>query len=393
MPWLAVTAYLHSIMVEEKTGNLKVWNVFLLILAFELTILGTFITRSGVLNSVHAFSNSNLGIFFLAFITLSSLLSFGLMIFRYDQMGSDYKTPSWFNKENFFLINNFLFLVVVMTVLYGTVYPLLSEGLFNRKISIQAPYFNSINLPFALLILIFMAITPLFAWQRMKIRGLQKRLLLPIIFASVLAVLGYFTILSDLVFALCWWVLFCSSYLVVEETWYLVRLKRGAKAQNKESSQPKIFRRKLGGMLVHFAILLCFVSFLGKYLSLELHINIAKGQVAELGPYSFSYLGESSTTSLNVVHQQAVFKISKDGKDLGTLSPSKAFYPTSPEPLTVVDIRRTWSEDFYISLASINPDGSVGINVFVNKWVLFLPLSLIFFVLGVLFSASYREKD
>ena len=180
LPWITATAFLHSAMVQEKREVLKVWNYILIIITFSLTIIGTFITRSGVLNSVHAFARSNIGPAFLVFITITLIICFFLLFYRLPLLENKTKLTNLFCKENAFLLNNIFLVGIAFAIFYGTIFPLLAEGLANRKISVQAPFFNQVSLPLIIVLLILMGITPFLAWNKASITRMRANLWLPV---------------------------------------------------------------------------------------------------------------------------------------------------------------------------------------------------------------------
>jgi len=390
MPWLTGTAFLHSVIVQEKRNALKVWNIVLIIATFVLSILGTFITRSGILNSVHSFSKSNIGPAFLFFIALVLIFSTGLLITRKSLLTSKLQSNSLFSKENSFLLNNIIFVVMSFTVLYGTVFPLLAEGLANKKLSIQAPFFNTILAPIAVIMIFLMGITHVLGWKKTSLSRLGRNSLIPSVLTLI--TIGLFVVFMDSVWQM---VLLGSSvvfaaYLVLREFFHSHWINR--KHWSGESGFfILLFRdkRRKGGLLVHLGIVLLTVGVCGAFFNEETSLTFSPGETKQFGNYEFVFKNverEETTNHRNVGIKIDIFK---DSQPVQTLFPVKSYYPTSPQPMTEVAIHRTIMEDLYISLASINKDGSATIDVYVNPMVNFIWFSMIFFTLGIIYSFTY----
>ena len=287
LPWLAATTFLHSSMAQEKLGRLKFWNLGLVIIAYNLTLSGTFITRSGVLNSVHAFSDSNLGLAFLLFIAFSLSISLGLLLWRLPKVSEKSFTRSkrrLFNRENIFLINNLLFLAIIFTVFYGTIFPLVVEAFSGRRISVQAPFFNEVNFPFLIVLLVLLAIGPLVSWGKVNLTRVIKKISWPLVLAVGVALASYFLLLKDFRFVLlaaCIWFSFhltsieLLGYLYVLVRQYFNRHNKHRVARTdlidtEQGQQPKKLalkgsRRRFGALLVHMGVVVAILGVVGNF--------------------------------------------------------------------------------------------------------------------------------
>ena len=394
LPWLTTTAFLHSAMVQEKRNGLKIWNMILIIITFELTLLGTFITRSGLLNSVHAFAESNVGPVFLIAIAIGLVVSFGLLFYRLPQLESKQFSYRIVNKENVFIMNNFLLIGITFTVLYGTLFPIIAEGLADKKLSIQAPFFNKITAPFSMIILILMGTAPFLAWNKANMASLRKQLFLPFCISILLMVVAYFFFLSNYAFALFSGIIYFAFHAVVLELLKTSRasLRRVEKSASPQRKFKELFRNRQvwGGMLAHIAIIFVFIGICGNFFVTEKTFTIGFNETETIGDYSLFYRINGRAVSDNVTEEFAEIDVYKNNELLTTLKPSKAFYVTSNEPTTEVAIYKTIKEDLYLTLISTNTDNSVTIDAYINPLIIFVQSSIFIFTLGMLFSFSYQ---
>ncbi|KAK3608847.1 hypothetical protein CHS0354_006888 [Potamilus streckersoni] len=378
MPWLAGTAFLHSVIVQEKRNILKTWNLILITLGFVLTILGTFITRSGLLNSVHAFAQSNIGPAFLVFIALTIVVSFGLIIYRLPMLDSKTDNAAFLSKENAFLLNNIVFTGICFGVFYGTVFPLIAEGLFDKKLSIQAPYFNRINFPIALGLIILMAAAPFVAWRKGSPQKL-RRALLPIGGISVLiSVFAYFFIMPRWEVVILSGVLYFAFHAVLLELTKTVSARLSiSRRENIPITARYLFkdRRRWGSLIVHLGVIVAFLGFMGNFFASEKSVTLKPGEAIDIGSYHILYREPVEFKKLNALHLGGVFEVYSEGELKTTLMPTKANYPTGKEPTTEVAIYRTFSEDLYLSPASLNNDESITLTVYINPMIIFVQLS------------------
>ena len=394
MPWLTATAFLHSVIVQEKRNVFKIWNLTLIIVTFTLTMLGTFITRSGVLNSVHAFAESEVGPSFLVFIAIELLLAFSLLFYRLPHLETRHGTRGILCRENSFVLNNILFLGTTFSVFFGTVFPLLAEGLADRKISIQAPFFNQVNTPTALVLLCLMAGAPFVAWQKGNVKSLRRHLALPFFFSLSIGAFLYLFLLPELTFAFLGAVVYFVFHAILTEMHSVYRggVLRFKSAPEKTTLASAVFkdRRRWGGMFVHLAVVVVFVGFIGNYFKTETSLTMQPGDRRQIGDFTLVYDQPEIFDALNSQRHSATLNLYQDNLFLGSLKPSKAFYPTSPEPTTEAAIHRSYWRDFYVSLASLNPDGSATLTVYVNPLVLLIPGSILLFLAGTLLSFTYQ---
>ncbi len=386
LPWLAGTAYLHSSMSSEKTGSLKFWNYFLIILTFLLTMVGTFITRSGILNSVHAFSKSDLGGYFLIFIFISTIYSLFLIVRALPEKNAGLNIKSLFSREALILFNNLLFLVLILAIFYGNIYPLVSEGLLDKKISVQAPFFNSVSLPVFVLILLLMAVAPFISWRAGNVKKFIQAAIPATILGLISSIALYIWLISSLGFAVLNFACVFAFYFTILSFIKSYKSRKLAKRLISVSSS-----RRFGGLIVHLGVILIVIAIFGKYLSTDESVTLARNEKHQYGGYTLEYSGIRNWTEHNVLYTGTILTLSKAGQFVDDLLPAKAFYPAAEQTITQIDSYRNWYEDYYISLSEINNDGSITITIYLNRLVLFIPLSLILFIIGGLLTLLYNE--
>jgi cytochrome c-type biogenesis protein CcmF len=366
LPWLVMTAFLHSVMVQEKRGMLKKWNLGLIIGAWLLSIFGTFITRSGVIASVHSFTQSSVGYFFLAFLVAAAAATISLYVKRLPLLAADAKLESVISREASFLFNNLIFLVIAFAVLWGTLFPILSEALTGTKVTVSPPFFNRVNIPLGLLLLALTGIGPLIAWRRASTSNLQRQFAVPVMTGVfvflVLLVAGMRDLGALMAIGLGSFVL----ATVVQE------FARGTGARHRQYGEPHVVafgrlvarnRRRYGGYIVHVGMVLLFVAFSGMAFKTETEATLRPGQSATLkSPYGYTYtfthLGISQYDVLNRQVTAATIEVRRDGKRIGILRTEKrqhvdAFGRPTFQPSTAVGIMSGLREDLYVVLAGI----------------------------------------
>ena len=402
MPWLTGTAFLHSVMIQEKRNMLKIWNVVLIILTFGLTIVGTFLTRSGIINSVHAFTQSEIGPAFLIFLAFILVIGFALLFKRIQMLESEHKIESVLCRENAFLAQNVLLVGIAFTVLLGTTFPLLAEAVRGTKLSIQAPFFNTIIAPMGYMVLLLMGIGTLIAWRKSSWEGLRRNFKNPLILATVGTVfLAWFLADRNLLWSvhtIFWLTIFVTSTIVLE----IVKAVQAKSSQTKSNFIIVLFYviarnpRRYGGLLIHFGVVLMFLGFAGTFFKVERNMTLEPGVPQQIGEYTLEFKQMEEFTVGNATHRASIVEVyDKEGDFLEVLKPSKSFYPTQPQPLTEVAIRRSFLEDLYLIFSSENGEeqGSITLRVFINPLVGWAWMALPVFTLGVGLSLSYRPKS
>ncbi|MBA2537972.1 MAG: heme lyase CcmF/NrfE family subunit [Actinobacteria bacterium] len=389
MPWLVATAYLHSVMVQEKKDMLRVWNVILVALAFALSLFGTFLTRSGILNSIHSFTQSSIGPWFLGFITVVVTASIVLILVRLPLLRSRTRLESLVSREAAFLYNNLFLVAFALTVLWGVLYPILSEAVRGVAVTVGAPYYDFFATVFGLPIVLLMGLGPLVAWRRASLRALGTSVLWPagvaLCVGVILLALGAGSSPAGLVgysFAA-----FVLAAIALEFT----RGTRARKALGSESWMGAFSslvgrnRRRYGGYVVHAAIVLLLVGAvgIGAYGTTR-EAKLAPGDSLAVGGYSLTYAGSGQRRGPNAQELRARVLVSRDGEALGMLRPGKNRYFAEDQVSNEVAIRSDLlrGEDLFVIADQFNGDGSVFLKVFVNPLVNLIWLAGFVFLVG-----------
>jgi cytochrome c-type biogenesis protein CcmF len=393
MPWLAGTAFLHSVMVQERKGMLKVWNIGLIIITFSLVLFGTFLTRSGVITSVHSFTESDIGIWFLSFIAGVTLAATLLLFTRIKELKSERDIDSLLSREAFFLLNNLLFVGAAFAVLWGTIYPLFSEVVLGNKLTVGPPYFNQVAAPIFGTILFVMAIIPFIGWGGATGAKLLRKLTLPAAISVALGAIVYAVGVRDLIPLTAY---FLAIFVIVSTVSELIQGAL-ARAKNTHEFFPTALsgliernRRRYGGYLVHIGVAMMAVGIVGSQVfATDSTRALKQGESMQINGYTLTYetlspnfpSGEGEITSATV----GVFR---DGKRLTTLSPERGFYPKSGDTATTPAFLSTPQEDLYVIIAGYEDDFStVTFRAFVNPLVFWLWFGGFFMIVSTLIAA------
>ncbi len=363
LPWLTATAFLHSIMIQENRGMLKVWNLSLVVLTFLLTIFATFLTRSGLIESVHSFAqNTKIAFIFLGFLGTVSAVSLVLILWRKDDLRSERHIESFVSRESAFLMNNLILLGAAFAVLWGTLFPLISEGVSGEKVAVGPPFFNRVNIPIGLILLALTGIGPVIAWRKASLRNLQRNFTVPVMMATAvligLTIAGVRGFYAMATFGIAGFVL----TVLVTEFW------KGTKARARIEGEGFAIafvhligrnRRRWGGYIVHVGIVLIFTAFAGSSFNSEVRQSMEPGdQILVPSPYGHEYVltyeGLSSARDANKWEWVALMSVSREGRDLGTIQSKKRLYVTTEQPITEVGIRPGPVEDLYVILAAVD---------------------------------------
>ena len=392
MPLLAATAFLHSVMIQEKRGMLKVWNMVLVALAFCLSLFGTFLTRSGVVNSIHSFAQSDIGPWFLGFIVVAVVFSTTLIVWRLPLLRSKTRLESLVSREAVFLYNNLLLVALCLTILWGVTWPILSEAVRGTSVVVGRPYYDFFLRIFGLPLLLLMGIGPLIAWRRASLRGLGRTFLWPavvsVVTGVVLIALGAGSSIPGLI------AYTFSAFVLAAIVLEFVRGTRARRALSGES-WPRAFaslvgrnRRRYGGYIVHVAIVLLAIGIAGSsaYDSV-VEGRLAPGEALTVSGYTVTYQKLTERDTSHAAEVRALLAVSRDGKDLGTLEAGKNSYKIAgpaPQVSSEVGIRTDYltGEDLFVIPEQVNADGSVYFRIFVKPLVNLIWLAGLVFLLG-----------
>ncbi len=398
MPWLTGTAFLHSVMMQEKRGMLKMWNMWLVFATFWLAILGTFLTRSGVISSVHAFAQSSIGNWFLWFLALSAATFVFFFVRNKSHLKTEHKLESLVSRESSFVFNNLLLLLACFTVLWGTWFPKISELVQDTKVTVGPPFYNSVAVPVALLLLLLTAVGPLLAWRKTSLESLKRNFLLPSLGALALGVLM-------VIFGVRPWVNMAYFYsLMAAMLGMLVMLTvisefvRGGRVISGHTGKglfPSMLQlwhrntRRYGGYIVHFGVAVVIIGILGTVFNKEAEKEMGFGDKMTIGPYTLVCQSFTEDDKPNYSSEWAIINVFRGGKQVTTMYPERRFYKASQQLQTMPQIYPTFSQDFllvrdlYLVYEGVNQDtGRPIIKAHLNPMVPYIWLGLVIMVFG-----------
>lgn len=393
LPWLTATAFLHSAMVQERRQTLKMWNILLVIGTFVLTLFGTFLTRSGILASVHAFTEGLIGPFFLGFIALVLVGSLALIAWRSDKLRSEPTLDSLASRETAFLVQNLLFVAFTFTVLLGTMYPLIAEAFRGVKVSVGAPYFNQMSVPIALALVFLLGVGPALPWRRGSPDLLSRKFIGP---AALAAVFGIASWVFGLRQFMTWATLVLSVMavgLIAGEFWRPAVARRRAHAEGIFRALGNVTfknRRRYGGYVVHLGIVVMAVGIaLSSTYRNEVEMTLSPGETAVFAGYTIRldsvYAGREPQRDF----VEAAFSVEGVGRSTTVMRPRLNYYPTSDQPIGTPRVRTRPTEDLYFSLVAYAQDGSTAtVHVIVNPMVVWIWIGGGIVALGGLFAIS-----
>lgn len=391
MPWLTGTAFLHSVMIQEKRGMFKRWNMVLIMVTYSLVIFGTFLTRSGVLSSVHSFAQSAIGPSFFTFIAITLVGSTALLIWRWDALHNEHHLDSWLSREGLFLINNLLFMGITVACFWGVIYPLVSEVVVGTKVTVGPPYYEQTTGPMFAGLLLLMGIAPLAAWRQTTVKSLGKSLWKPTLVALIAlvawVVLGRVTNTFAIIgLALALFVGFVTLY----EFWRGVVARRKHSAENYAVALWHLMmrnRRRYGGYIIHLGVVFMAIGIIGNELfQIETQRTMRYGDILTIDRYDMVYreLIDFPTTDGRIV-TRATVDVYENNRQIATLYPRRDFYLDSGQPMTIPGARSTIQDDFYVLLVGWDQStASATFKVYVNPLVNWLWFGGVIFILGTL---------
>ena len=395
MPWLTGTAFLHSVMIQEKRGMLKHWNMLLIIITYDLVIFGTFLTRSGVLSSVHAFAQSAIGPLFMGFVALTLVSSIGLIIYRWDSLRSETEMTSLLSREALFLLNNLMFISILVVCFWGVIFPLISELFTGQTVTVGPPFYERATGPLFAALLLLMGIAPLSAWGQSTAKTLGRTIWKPALGAVIITAIIFATYTRN-VYAIIGFFLVALVLLVtIYEYW------RGARARQRSQNE-NIFtafwnltarnRRRYGGYVIHLSMMLMAIGILGiELFQTETQGTVSTGESIDIAGYTVQYKEVASWDDVpkGVNYTRAVVDVYRNGIYLGELHPRKDYYADAQQNMTIPGNRSTLRDDLYILLVDWQPISSTSatFKIYVNPLVNWLWLGSLLFLVGIVIAA------
>lgn len=375
IPWLTGTAFLHSVLIQERRGMLKVWNVALILSTYSLAIFGTFLTRSGLLTSVHTFSESPVGRAILPFLGVVVVGAFAILGWRLDRLRSTRQLDAFWSRESMFLFNNLLFVVIALTVLWGTIYPIIVEAIDGAKISVGPPFYNSVVTPVGIALLALTGIGPLVAWRKASVKALRRQFAIPLIAGAAtiaaLAAGGVRSASSLFALSLCVFVTVATvgefvrgaaAHRTAGPVGWLVGLGRVVSRN----------RRRYGGYVVHLGVVLIFLGLSGTSFRLSWTGDMQVGDSFVLGDYRITYIDARTSETEEKFVNMAIMKVERDGEQVATLRPQRNFHFAQRQPQSEIGLHTTLSEDLYLVLTQMDESGQIVLRAWVNPLVAWL---------------------
>jgi len=378
MPWLVATAYLHSVMIEEKKQMLRVWNVVLIISTFALCIFGTFLTRSGIVSSVHAFATSNLGPMFAGFLAITLAISFGLVAYRLPELKSEAKLEAVLSRESAFLFNNLVLVVACFAVLWGTMFPVITEAITGTQMTVGPPFFNRVNVPILLLLLLLTGVGPLIAWRRASWPSLKRAFFMPTASGLVTSIAMLAAGVRDFATIMAFGLSMFVTATIAQEFW------RGARARASTSGESFFLalgsltwrnKRRYGGYVIHIGVVCMAIGIAGSTsFQQEREATLTPGQTMDVGSYRLQMTDVELYNSSGVQVVSSPLNVFQGGEARYRMSPQRHFHPgPDSQPTTEVAILSNMRHDLYVVLAAFDLDNSSAtFKVYLNplvKWI------------------------
>ena len=395
MPWVALTAFIHSIIVQKRRSMFRIWNIVIINIVFALSLYGMFVNRGGPVPSVHSFGSSDLGWVFLGFLCVGIVIPFGIFLFRLGKIRSERSLESMLSREAAFLINNLLLLGIAFVTLWGTVYPLISDLLFSEQITIARPYYDQVNGPIMLVLLLVMGIGPLIPWRNSNyavvLNALKYPLIVTVLVFGLLVVLG----IDDIIPLISFSIIALVTTGIARE-WY-----KGTKVMSTGNwvKAPGAFlrlimanRTRYGGYIVHVSVLMVALGVVGaSFYDQQRDVIMQPGEEYKIDDYEIIYLGTEEAMFSDRTEFTSIISVQKNGDYLTEMNPKRSFYPSFNMASTRAAIRSTPIEDFYVVPSENMPDGSVGFRFMVNPLIWWMWVAGPFVILGTLISLWPRN--
>lgn len=400
MPWLTGTAFLHSVMMQEKKGMMKSWNVWLIFSTFLLTLLGTTLTRGGLVSSVHAFAQSSIGNWFIAFMVIVLAVCIFTYILQRSHLKTENHLESLVSRESSFLFNNLVLLTACFVILWGTLFPIISEYVQGTKVTVGPPFYNRVAVPIGLFLVFLTGVGPLLPWRATSMRSIRRNFMLPVIalwaMMIVCLAVGVRPWKNGAFDAGAFYALVAFSVGVGVFTAILTEFLRGARVvahqtgHNLIAATWQLIRRngrRYGGYIVHIGVVIVVVGLAGSAFNRNVESEMGLHDKIHIGPYTLECVGFTQDSNLNYDSDYALLDVYKDGKKEFQMTPEKRVYLVSGQPQTMVTIHSTPAWDLYVVYEGVNPDsGQPIIKAFLNPLVGWIWAGLAIMVLGTFFA-------
>jgi len=400
LPWLTGTAFLHSVMMQEKRGMLKVWNMWLIFATFMLSIFGTFLTRSGVVSSVHAFAQSSIGTWFVVFLSIILVVCGVFYVMNHEHLRSEHRLESLVSRESSFLFNNLLFVVACFAVLWGTLFPILSDWVQGHKITVGPPFFNRVMIPVALLVLLLTAVGPLLCWGKTSVDSLKRNFLWPTVGALAIAAFLIATPVSwgspfgmrpwhDISYLYSLMAITLSAlvaFTVISEFIRGGHVISRHTGQNLFASMVHLAHRntrRYGGYIVHFGVIVIIIGFAGAAFNQDKEKEMGFGDKMAIGPYTLVCRSYTQEDKPNYGSEWAIIDVFKGDRQIDTLYPERRFFKASQQMNTRPTIHSTLNEDLYLVYEGQNEDtGRPIVKAHLNPLVMWIWMGVWIMIAG-----------
>jgi cytochrome c-type biogenesis protein CcmF len=378
LPWITATAFLHSVMMQEKRGMMKVWNVWLVFCTFMLCILGTMLTRTGLVSSVHAFAESNIGGWFYGFLAIILVVCVAAYYKNRDYLRSDNQLDSLVSRESSFLFNNLILLAACFAVLWGTLFPIFSEWITGSKISVGAPFFDKVNVPIALFLIFLTGVGPLLAWRKTSLDGLRRNFAWPAAVGVASGIAAYIFGFRHVYALICLMLSVFVTLTIFSEFYRGARVIAGRDHTDIFTAARELTMRntrRYGGYIVHFGMIVIFIGIAGSAFNQDIQRQMHVGDKMTIGPYSLLVQNYDEDTNANYDAQRATLEAFRDGKSVMMLYPERRTYSASGVTETIVAVESSPLRDLYVVYSGISPDTNQPvIHAYLNplvKWIWF----------------------
>jgi len=378
LPWITGTAFLHSVMMQEKRGMMKVWNVWLVFVTFMLCILGTSLTRTGVVSSVHAFAESSIGSWFFTFLAIILVVCLAAWFKNRDYLRSDNQLDSLVSRESSFLFNNLILLAACFAVLWGTLFPVISEAVTGNKISVGPPFFNKVNVPIALFLLFLTGVGPLLAWRKTSFDSLKRNFAWPLIGGVIAGAVAFALGFREFYPLICLILSVFVTLTIAAEFYRGARVIASRDGTNLLTAVGELTMRntrRYGGYVIHFGMVLIFVGISGQAFNQDIQKEMNIGDTISIGPYRILCQNFDQPSTSNYSSDRATLEVFRNGKSQMMLYPEHRTYLASQVSETIVAVQSTPLRDLYVVYAGASPEtGKPVIHAYLNplvKWIWF----------------------